>query len=84
VSLLLEFVALARLRVREPSLERPFRIPGGPVGVALIGVPPMALLALAAIHGRAERVGSVSTLAIAGMVVLAGPLVYWLTKRLGS
>ncbi len=35
VSLLLEFAALIRLRITRPDLERPFRIPGGKVGIGL-------------------------------------------------
>ena len=36
-SLLLEFIALAVLRVREPELKRPFRVPGG-LAAALLPV----------------------------------------------
>ena len=32
LSLLLEFAALAALRLREPDLPRPFRVPGGTFG----------------------------------------------------
>lgn len=35
VSLLLEFAALIRLRFTRPDLERPFKIPGGMVGIGL-------------------------------------------------
>jgi amino acid transporter len=44
-SLLLEFVALAVLRVREPNLPRPFRVPGGMVVAVLLGVPTSLLFA---------------------------------------
>src|SRR4051794_23215291 len=37
-SLILEFVALAVLRWREPQLVRPFRIPGGTTACVLLGV----------------------------------------------
>ena len=40
-SLVLEFVALAVLRFREPDLPRPFRVPGGLFGAIAIGIPPM-------------------------------------------
>jgi amino acid transporter len=43
-SLLLEFVALAVLRFREPNLPRPFKVPGGLFGAIAIGIPPMLLL----------------------------------------
>ncbi len=54
LSLLLEFVALAVLRLREPALARPFRVPGGVVGASLLGVLPMALIAVALWSGRHE------------------------------
>jgi amino acid transporter len=44
LSLLLEFVALVVLRIREPNLPRPFRIPGGLAGVVLCAALPTALL----------------------------------------
>ncbi len=42
-SLTLEFVALIVLRIREPELKRPFRVPGGMLGAILIGIPPTLL-----------------------------------------
>lgn len=50
-SLLLEFVALAVLRWKEPDLERPFRVPGGRLGAVLAGVCPATLLVCAGIMG---------------------------------
>ncbi|HEY7617635.1 MAG TPA: APC family permease, partial [Terriglobales bacterium] len=43
-SLTLEFVALAVLRIREPKLPRPFRVPGGLFGALAVGVAPVMLL----------------------------------------
>src|SRR6202022_1814829 len=40
-SLALEFVALVALRVREPALARPFRVPGGIVGLVGGGAEPV-------------------------------------------
>ncbi len=37
MSLTLEFVALVALRIKEPNLRRPFRVPGGLPGAILIG-----------------------------------------------
>jgi len=81
ISLLLEFVALVALRVREPDLPRPFRIPGGTIGAIAIALPPMALLAVAVVDGRHEKAGSVSALAIGAAVVAAGPIVYALRSH---
>src|SRR6184192_2512496 len=43
LSLTLEFLALAVLRVREPHLARPFRVPVGMVGAIAVGIAPVAL-----------------------------------------
>src|SRR5207253_2817261 len=43
-SLALEFVALVALRLREPELRRPFRVPGGIFGALAVGVAPILLL----------------------------------------
>ncbi len=39
-SLVLEFAALVALRIKEPALERPFRVPGGTAAAVLLGVCP--------------------------------------------
>jgi amino acid transporter len=76
LSLALEFVALAVLRAREPKLPRPFRAPGGRIGAWLLGVPPMALLALALFDARGEQIGGISALAIGTGLIALGPFVY--------
>ena len=83
-SLLLEFVALVALRLREPSLPRPFRIPGGTATVALLGLAPAVLIATALWSGRHEQAVALPTLLLGAMMVLAGPLVYWMSRRLGT
>jgi len=82
-SLMLEFVALAVLRVREPGLVRPFRIPGGLVVAVLTGVGPALLIAYALYAARGERVGPLPALGFAALVAVAGPLAY-LFARLGA
>ena len=81
LSLFLELAALVALRVREPDLPRPFRLPGGTAGAVAIGVPPMALLAVAVVNGRHEQAGSVSALAVGGAVIAAGPALYAIASR---
>ena len=81
-SLLLEFAALAVLRLREPGLPRPFRA-GGNATAFLLGLGPAALIAYALWVSRAEKlIGSVSALGCAAAVALLGPVVYWLTAPL--
>jgi amino acid transporter len=78
LSLLLEFVALVALRLREPRLPRPFRVPGGLAGATLLGVLPMVLIATALWSGRHESAGRLPTLGLGSMLVIAGPMVYWI------
>jgi len=81
-SLLLEFVALAVLRIREPNLARPFQA-GNFTVACLLGVGPAALIAYALYASRDEKLtGSISALAFAIAVGLLGPVLYWLTALL--
>jgi len=80
LSILLEFWALVALRIREPNLPRPSRVPGGVPGTILIGLPPLALLVAAGIRNRGEAIGSTNELTVAGIAVLAGILVYFLSR----
>lgn len=82
-SLLLEFVALVVLRLREPALERPFRIPGGLSAAILAGVGPAILIVFALYAARDEHIGPLSALVFAALVAAVGPLVY-LIARLSS
>ena len=78
-SLLLEFVALAVLRFREPELERPFRA-GNLVSACLLGVGPAFLIGYALWVSRSEKIiGSVSALGFAVATGLLGPLLYCIT-----
>ena len=78
-SLLLEFVALIVLRIREPELERPFKA-GNLVFACSLAVGPAALIAYALYASRNERVlGSTSALLFSVAVALLGPVLYWLT-----
>jgi amino acid transporter len=80
LSLILEFIALVVLRVREPEMQRPFRIPGGTVGAVLIGVAPALLIVAALLRNRSERMGSVIALTVGLILIGAGPVVYFLSQ----
>lgn len=78
-SLLLEFIALLVLRVREPRLQRPFR--AGNFGIACaLGVGPAVLIGYALYASRSEVVKlgshSISALLFSAAVALLGPLLY--------
>ena len=75
-SLLLEFVALVVLRMREPELTRPFKVRGGIPGAAALGIAPAALLGIAAWRCRDETIGPIPSLAVGACLVALGPLVY--------
>ena len=81
-SLVLVFVALVVLRVKEPSLARPFRVPGGVWGAVGMGIGPAGLIGFALWAARGERVAGLPALGFAGIVAAVGPIVYLLAKRL--
>jgi amino acid transporter len=85
-SLVLEFLALALLRFREPNMPRPFRIPGRIWGACLAGVAPTALLIVALIKNYNERLdlgrfGSISSLLLALILAAAGVVYYFAAGR---
>jgi amino acid transporter len=80
-SILLEFAALVALRVREPLLARPFRIPGGMAGAIAAGLFPLGLMALAAVRNADERIGPVSALQLGALLVGLGVVAYWVGER---
>ena len=76
-SLVLEFVALIILRLREPRLQRPFRVPGGIPGTVLVGVLPTILLVVAAVYAGEERIAGISVWLFGMLVMSAGVLAYF-------
>lgn len=81
LSLILEFAALVALRVREPDLPRPFRIPGGIGGAIGIGIPPLALLILATARSQVESIGPINALEWGAILIAAGCAIYlWRRK----
>jgi amino acid transporter len=77
LSILLEFAALVALRIREPALPRPYRVPGGLFGAAAIGVPPLALLALTAVRSKIEPLGPINALEFGGLLIVLGVAAYF-------
>ena len=76
-SLILEFIALAVLRIRQPALmPRPFRIPGGTPATIAVGIVPTALIFFALYAARDEKVAGLPALVFALLVAAAGPLIY--------
>ena len=77
MSLTLEFVALVALRIKEPNLRRPFRVPGGLPGAVLLGVCPVSLLGFAMVHGESEQIWGMSGLVFGLLLIAGGFLAYW-------
>jgi amino acid transporter len=80
LSILLEFWALVALRIREPELKRPFRVPGGLAGAIAIGLPPLALMVAAVVRNRSELVGATNELAIGIAIIAAGTAFYFISR----
>jgi len=83
-ALLLEFVALVVLRVREPGLVRPFKVPGGMGGAIVVGIGPALLIGFALWAARGERVMGLPALGFAAIVGAAGPAVYAIVRAFRS
>jgi amino acid transporter len=80
LSLSLEFVALVVLRIREPHLPRPFRVPGGLFGAVAVGVFPVLLLALSVVRSQQEQVFGVNAFWLGAAIITLGVVVYPLTR----
>jgi len=81
-SLLLEFVALAVLRFREPDLPRPFRVPGGLFGALAIGIPPALLLGFSVFRSEHEQILGMSSFAFGMIIIVAGFVAYFVNHAL--
>lgn len=90
-AIVLQFAALIVLRLREPNLVRPFRIPGGVSGLFLLAALPVGLLGIALWAGRNEPgMWGLSSLQLGALITLCGPVVFglrggvkWALRTLG-
>jgi amino acid transporter len=78
--LLVQFASLVVLRVKEPDLPRPFRVPGGLWGVSLVGVAPVVLLAVALYHECLQPDHAFQAIAFGGLFVALGPAFYLVAR----
>jgi amino acid transporter len=81
-SLMLEFVTLVVLRIKEPGLKRGFRVPGGLTGAILAGVFPLLLLLLAVAESDHEILLGMNGLLFGALIIAAGFLVYLVSGKL--
>ena len=82
LSLMLEFVTLVALRIREPELKRGFRVPGGLTGAISCGLFPLLLLSLAMVESNHETVFGMNGLAFGALIIVSGFVVYAATGKL--
>jgi amino acid transporter len=82
LSLALEFIALVVLRIREPRLARPFRVPGGLVGAIAVGIAPVLLLGFDLVRSESEQVWGMSPFAFGAIIIGGGVLAYLLKQVL--
>jgi amino acid transporter len=76
LSLMLEFAALVALRLREPNLPRPFRVPGGLAGTILAGLCPMLLLIFSIARSNHEEVFGMNAVGFGALIIAGGVLIY--------
>lgn len=76
----LEFATLYILRVKEPNMVRPFRVPGGKWFAAFLGIPPM-LLALTVVFTSLGQEGAIYQLLVVLFFIITGPVIYLIRKR---
>lgn len=79
-ALVLEIASLLILRVKEPQLPRPFRIPGGWLALGLVFILPIAMVGALVVLSIREEGWASQGLTMAGLA--SGPLVYAAIKIL--
>jgi amino acid transporter len=77
--LFLEFASLIVLRLREPGMKRPFKIPGGWFGVILVLLGPLVIISIA-IKGQIDDVGVWEAVGKALLLMATGPILYPIAK----
>jgi amino acid transporter len=87
LSLILEFAALVALRIREPQLARPFKVPGGLIAALALGLGPTLLIGLAIVDQSGKVVpegddpmAPAVALILATVLAALGPVVYFLRR----
>jgi amino acid transporter len=80
-SLMLEFVTLVVLRIREPQLKREFRVPGGMAGAVTCGIFPFLLLCLALVESESETILHMNGLVFGALIIGAGVVLYFCTLK---
>ncbi len=80
-ALALEFVALMVLRRQQPELARPFRIPGGTVGLCLVACAPLCVIVVVLLAILRDTATNARQLWLAGLMAASGSLLYVLRRK---
>lgn len=76
LGLALEFIALIVMRIKEPDLHRPYRIPLTTPWLCVMSAMPLVLALIVAVSSAAGESGSSLQLVMAAGAIIAGLLVY--------
>ena len=79
-ALTVEFISLVVLRIKEPNMKRPFKVPGGWLGIAIICILPAFVLVLAVISTVQEE--GIGALWMSLAAIATGPIAYFVLKVL--
>jgi len=79
--LALEFLSLIALRKKDPKLVRPFKVPLPTWGLALMSIPPIAIVICVAIFSAMGEEGSLIQVGVVFVGVLAGIGIYYNRKK---
>src|SRR3989449_346249 len=82
ISLMLEFVTLVALRIREPELKRGFLVPGGLTGAISCGGSRLLLLSLPMVERWHDTRLGMTGLGFGALIIVAGFLIYFVTGKL--
>jgi amino acid transporter len=75
-ALLLEFLALILLRIKQPQVERPFKIPGGWIGLAWVTLTPMFCGSLLLYATLTDETAITYQMLVLTAIVVSGPCLF--------
>ena len=78
LSVFLEFAAMVALRIREPLLARPYRVPGGLAAAVSLGLVHFGMLVVAGLRNYSEPVGPINALEFGLILIGLGVVAYFL------
>ncbi|MGN6568472.1 MAG: APC family permease [Flavipsychrobacter sp.] len=78
VGIMLEFISLITLRIKEPQAHRPFRIPLGVGGLSVLYLLPLSIYSFAFYNVVLTVPGVYKSLIIIAVMLLSGVLMWWL------